>query len=686
MIRILLRVTSVIFFLIVGLSTPAEPEDPIKNDDTANRPSGVPDPTPPLGPIVYINPDIPDFNRPQYPGEYYETWAPATLDLADRARLAVHFLTESLNPNSDYTQYSMVEQMADPPKLCHSLSDLHGMGKYFEALPLARFMSGSPQNLDIEYEGLMPLFLKMRGPDGIIYFPTSGRPWAQGGKDMSEMFPEEKEDVDNWCSLSYGTPRTLSAFCIYAQKDPEGPWREAARRLAQALMKTIVVEGDSAYIFNPWILPGQPVVKPVTRPVGARAAEGAWMAQALIQYDRAFGDPEATQLATMLMRYIMLELDYFAEDGRFNDELPPDSKWCHFHTHTQNMIAALDAVEQTRDKQLLNRVLKGYDHAIRAGNGTVGFFPETTHSAGHHFFGDEHPNGYQTSETCEVADMIILAAKLSKLGIDKWDDADRWLRNQFAENQTTGTGWMTDGHLDDSNSTVTESHRERFYQPGKYTTHRAVERSLGGFASHPSANDTVGHPEFPVTIANCCSANATRALYYIWREMLTYDIGEIMWTFDRPILRVHLLLNRASKWADIDSHVPYTGRVDVKVKQSLKLEVRIPEWVKPEEVQCNIEGESRSLDFKGRYAKVGPVDEGQTATLTFPIPERTEKVQIQDHPGRVNEYTLVMRGNTVVHIDPPGKYNPLYQRGHYRNGRTLWRKLTRFVSNEEIIW
>jgi hypothetical protein len=49
-------------------------------------------------------------------------------------------------------------------------------------------------------------------------------------------------------------------------------------------------------------------------------------------------------------------------------------------------------------------------------------------------------------------------------------------------------------------------------------------------------------------------------------------------------------------------------------------------------------------------------------------------------------YTLVIKGNTVVHIDPPGRYNPLYQRAHYRENQVRWRKMKRFVTQEHIEW
>ena len=52
------------------------------------REAVVPDPKP-QGPINYINPKIPSFRPSEYPGRRYEALIPATLDLAERAKLAV---------------------------------------------------------------------------------------------------------------------------------------------------------------------------------------------------------------------------------------------------------------------------------------------------------------------------------------------------------------------------------------------------------------------------------------------------------------------------------------------------------------------------------------------------------------------------------------------------------------------
>ncbi len=49
-------------------------------------------------------------------------------------------------------------------------------------------------------------------------------------------------------------------------------------------------------------------------------------------------------------------------------------------------------------------------------------------------------------------------------------------------------------------------------------------------------------------------------------------------------------------------------------------------------------------------------------------------------------YKLTIKGNTVVDIDPKGKINPIYRRDHYRQNQAPIKKVTRFVSNESLLW
>ena len=119
----------------------------------------------------------------------------------------------------------------------------------------------------------------------------------------------------------------------------------------------------------------------------------------------------------------------------------------------------------------------------------------------------------------------------------------------------------------------------------------------------------------------------------------------------------------------------------MRIKEPVALSIRIPEWVKRDEVRLQLNGNDRPVDRDGRYVDVGKVKPGDVATMTFPITERSDTVWIEKE-----DYTLVRKGNEVVAIDPPGRYCPLYQRDHYRQDGTRWRKIERFVSSERIYW
>ena len=144
---------------------------------------------------------------------------------------------------------------------------------------------------------------------------------------------------------------------------------------------------------------------------------------------------------------------------------------------------------------------------------------------------------------------------------------------------------------------------------------------------------------------------------------------------------MNLLLNRASPEVDVNSHLPYTGQVDIDVKRDCKLSARLPGWVQLSAVQCVVDNAPRSVSFAGRYAQLGEVKANQTVTLSFPIEERTDRATMNNE-----RYFLVRKGHDVVSIDPPGKQCPLYQRDHYRDNVTLWKKATRYVDEQTLDW
>ena len=119
----------------------------------------------------------------------------------------------------------------------------------------------------------------------------------------------------------------------------------------------------------------------------------------------------------------------------------------------------------------------------------------------------------------------------------------------------------------------------------------------------------------------------------------------------------------------------------MRVKRDCELSIRIPEWVKQEQVECRVDEAVSTVGWEGRYAQVESVKDGQVVALSFPILERTDRIYVQKH-----RYTLLRKGNDVVSIHPGGQYLPLYQREHYRHHEVRWRKIERFVSDERIHW
>jgi hypothetical protein len=201
---------------------------------------------------------------------------------------------------------------------------------------------------------------------------------------------------------------------------------------------------------------------------------------------------------------------------------------------------------------------------------------------------------------------------------------------------------------------------------------RVPGRNLGAFAGWSGGNGWVLNR----TIQHCCAGNSTRALYYVWEHILENSGDE---------LKVNLLLNRASPWADLYSYVPYSGRVELKMKATRRsFLLHAPEWVKSGDdgIVCTVSGATRPVRWKERYLDTGPVNIGETVAVTFPISERTVKERIGPE-----KYTLILKGNTVISIDPSGKNIPLYtDRERYRTSPVEWVKVQRFVPDEAVVW
>jgi len=606
--------------------------------------------------IKYINASVPRVDVPQYAGQRYEITAPDTIDLQEMAALAINGLTEPTDPEADYEIYCRANFRTNPPVIWHSESDIV-QAKFMEALPLLRLASGSDQNRHVE-QRWMEVIRQMQGPDGLVYLPKVGRPWCKFGTYGKE--PPGEHYFSPWFE-----GRILGAMTIYHLLTGDEQWKQAGKRVADGLYKLAHHEGDKAHFLSHEFGP-EGRYTPLDDPADAvhnPASYHAWCIQGLANYGRHVNYEPAIELAGKLFRWVRDDSKHFARDGTFLPEYPT-VEHIHFHGHTMVLLGVLDYGLAAGDREAIEFVQRGFEYGMTQGECLLGYFPEWLSFSVSHV---------STLEVCELADMIALAIKLSRSGNgDYWDMVDRWVRNLFYESQLRRVErfyWQARKHG------VTDIVPVPL--PPYHETDRAVERNVGAFGGWLTPNDWL--PSVPedstyptIGIMHCCTGNATRALYYIWENILTCRDGK---------LSVNLLMNRASAWADVNSHIPYGGQVDVKIKQPVELAMRIPEGVDPQDVVVGINDKTAKVAWDGRYAQVGEVQGDDKVTMTFPIREREEWIDVQKR-----RYRLLLRGNTCVAIDPPGRNVPLFERDYLRREATRWRTTDRFVSDKVIDW
>ena len=513
--------------------------------------------------------------------------------------------------------------------------------------------------MDVEWHRMANL-LQMQAADGLLYTPTSGRPW---GKDFGGGAPMFKTELgDHFTGLAL-LGRMLESAAVYHAMTGDSRWKAMVAKAVRALHRLAIYKRDYALFRKTIYAPGDdsvyhPAESVETPPPNINSSYG-WLGQALITVYRMTGDEAALELGYKLAKFYSLGHSGFIGP---NDEFrlthghmsfEDETGRIHFHTNTQIRMLLLDAGIATGDQEMVELAQRGYawGRNHRNSNTLMGYFPE--------FLGVE-PGGYgNTTEVCEVADMIYLALRQSTAGIaDCWDDVDRWVRNMLTESQLLRTDWVQD---------YSEKYGVPVEHPYGYECDPA--KWVGNWGGWISANDWQGNARS--SIPPCCPPNAAMQWYRVWRDMINYDDG-------RNRLTVHLLLNRASPWADVASHIPYEGLVQATLKQGCEVAIRIPEWTTPAECQCTLNDAVASSHWEGRYVVVR-AGAGDTVSLRCPMVEDTRKLTIID-----KEYEVVVRGNEIVDIDPPGTRCPIFQRPKYREDKTRWRTIERFVADSVV--
>jgi hypothetical protein len=424
-------------------------------------------------------------------------------------------------------------------------------------------------------------------------------------------------------------------------------------------------------------------------PEPERGALGLWIdgqvAQAMATWHTLTGDKSALDLSRRLVNEILRPELWNTGEGPTMVAQAERGPWRgHFHETVRGLFGLVEYGSAAHDDRVLEFAARAYEWARLYGISQLGFFPGVIGPKQKIMDGLLRSSGYGTSaaqndEACGIGDMIWVAVRLSEIGVgDYWDDVDRMVRNHLVEHQLIDRELLK--QIVAGSPPKSEAHREF------HITQNAIERNIGSFAS--TADPTWLYPWWTM----CCNTNAPEGMYKAW-EAIIQCTGQTV--------QVHLLLNRASPWMDVDSYLPYEGKVLLTNKKARKAQVRMPGWVDKRAVRCRINGkELPALEWLQNYLLIEKLAPADRITIEFPVAETTERWTATTYE---TTYTCKFKGHTLTDIAPRGDRPahkrassddglvfdvaagyPMYRRDHYKAKQAPVSKKVRYVASRLI--
>ncbi|MBI4531458.1 MAG: hypothetical protein HY709_08025, partial [Candidatus Latescibacteria bacterium] len=462
-----------------------------------------------------------DDTLPARLGSYYEAAIPDTLDLAERATLGLHHFTSIISEEHGYE----MPLLGDFDRFCLPAVTFHmnALGscqcKAMEAMAMLRVMSGSLQHVAREAK-MVEMMTSLLGDDGLHWVPggRADKPWIA----IPEPFV-----------MVHGQGRIVRAMIAWYQYTGDPTWKGRIDRLVDGLDRMMVVHKDdyayfpvyghyeaeylrSCYTKKGW----KDTVEPTNEKFGEERSlfnHQGHIPGTLANWYLLTGNEQALRLSGELVRFLT-KPKFWADwsGGEYPDVVGPDH--AHWNGHFPGYINTLRAIFEyaiaTNDSRLKAFVRDGYEWARQPMFARIGYV------------GD--------GQACGCGRLIGLAVKLTDAGVgDYWEDVDLYIRNHGIEMQFTPEDIP---HLPG----LGEGKPEPPHDPGLSTV-GVTEAAPGGFAGRTKARFWL-----------CCSPHGSMGLFYAWEGSLRYAAG---------VAYVNLLLNRASPWMDVDSYLPYQGKV-----------------------------------------------------------------------------------------------------------------------------
>jgi hypothetical protein len=598
------------------------------------------------------------------PGQQsYQAAVPDTLDLADRAKSALHCIANTVDPDDEFQMWFEVFWNNNPPYLLHSGCDVECTPKFLDALTQLRLASGSRDYLDIE-QGMEKALLSYLDPkDGMYYsLQKSRRKWRLDAY-ADKGYTTTAEDY-----AVPGSGGMMLTALVLRNELGLTPCEDQIRALCRALEKISIKKDDYAYYpeggktGHPFSCP-RSGWKDTKEPGGEHeGGEGSVVAyygyplRGLSMWAQRSGDQQALDFAGKLARFVM-KLKFWgnpadpahvigSEQGHIDS---------HFHARAIALRGLLEYGIVAGDARVCDFVRSSYEYMRTYGISPIGFIPTW-------------PTDRVAMEGCLLGDLVAMTVKMSRAGIgDYWDDADRIIRNHLAEAQYLRRD-LLERAMQNGTKNQPKGH------PGQVSTDKVLDRMIGIFGSYLMPTSSSGR------VMQCCTCNASRGIAYAWDGILDAEGDRV---------QVNLLLNRASPWLDVNSYLPHEGKVVILNKTARRVAVRIPSWVNRRKIRSSVNGTPRQAGWIGAYQVFDDLKPGDAVQIEFPVLQETVHLTAKTGDKQNTTYAITFRGNTVVDIGPrdesPTAY-PMYQRDSMKAGQAPMKTVERYVSAKTTRW
>lgn len=550
-------------------------------------------------------------------------------DLQARAELAARSLTALSDSRQRGLMYFLGEWRAKPPIAFHGLWDYgDGSGRQIDALTLVRAMlpAGSPTATPDQDEELLEAWmLRNLHKDGLSWLPIESwtEPWGK------ELLLANPTLPGPYCEISWAQRGTLLGLTTRYLATRDECYANHGRRLVDGL-RTIALRDEHGLFFPEGYFQAKGWQYHTTGFHPAVEEYNAAVAISALRLFDATGYEPALELARDLTTNALYHTPCYLPDGTLRETVGDVEG--HFHTHSNFVLGVLKLGVILGRREYLSWASQTYEVLSEWGT-DFGWFPEG--------FGLRH------GEVCCFTDMIEIALLLGK-HVDPryYADAERFGRNHLLESQ-----FLSHDHLHEAIERLPELDKPKPANAAAWTQQGVAESQIGGFASRSALSDAF-HLDASA-LMQCCNAAGARGIYDLWR----YAVDEAPSANGTRHLTVNLRFSVETPALRVVSHEPTDGRVDLTATSSSHICLRLPNGV------------SRAVaDMNGPVSLAAPngyvefdLALGQTVAVRYDLPDLIAHYEV-GKPDRNARATGYWRGETLLRLDPPGHFYPLYDR------------------------